>query len=107
MERKSKTKDKVDADVLELDSEEILPIVTNDAPVLVTFIGQTFCTPNGTERSLRYQMIVPDGNVGRAIAGVRKNGGVFFQKSTARGERWFLPWPPAAIKVSPAPKKKT
>lgn len=70
---------------------------------MVTLIGAPFRTPRGAERSLRYSLLVPDGNVGQSLATIRKNGGVYFRKSDKQGAHWFLPWPPAAIKISSAP----
>ena len=89
-------------DVMDLSSESILQPENTTTPLTLTLIGGSFRTPRGEERSLRCAVSVPDGNIQAALATIRKNGGVFFGKADRRGSRWFIPWPPAAVRVSPA-----
>ncbi len=89
--------------ILDLPQSAILPDKSAASPMMITMIGAPFKTPRGAERSLRLSLIVPDGDVAKALATIRKNGGTYFRKVDRKGARWFLPWPPAAIRISPLP----
>ena len=68
-------------------------------PRRVEFFGHTFTTPDEEDRSLVYTVEVEDGDYQGIIDTVREDGGTYLVHED--GSVWFMPWPPAAIRVTP------
>jgi len=70
----------------------------DEGGVELTFFGAAF--KNGEQMDqLRVTVPVTDGGVKTAIEKVRELGGIWLPAGHD-GTEWFLPWPPAAIRVS-------
>ena len=66
------------------------------SPCRVTFYGTVFNNDLEIQQSLRFQVILPDGNLQALLSDVGDAGGLFHQQD---GVVWFLPWPVAAVRV--------
>ena len=62
----------------------------------LTFFGSIF-VDEGVEHRLTYTVDVEDGDYQGVIDVVKEDGGTLIPRDD--GSHWFLPWPPAAIKI--------
>lgn len=65
-------------------------------PCRVTFYGTVFNNDLEIQQSLRFSIVVTDGDFGRLIEEVRQDGGIYSPPGT---EMWFLPWPCSSVRV--------
>ena len=80
--------------VIELDKHR--PKKTTN-PVRVTLYWPTITMDDGRNLANNWSAVVDDGNYDSVIEGVRGSGGVYVVGNDCR---WFLPWPPAAVRIS-------
>lgn len=66
----------------------------------LTFFASPFFDEAGNEQRLSLTVEVEDGDYQGIIDAVRKDGGSLIPQGD--GLFWFMPWPPAAIKIEPA-----
>lgn len=85
--------------VVNIDDYRAAPDQTG--PVMVTFIGCPFKAPEGTDGTLSISVTVGDGDFNGVIDAVRELGGMYSPTADNNGDFWFLPWPPAAVRVRP------
>lgn len=69
-------------------------------PAEVTFFGFRFEGDDGETRQLNMIVNVENGDFEGIISAVRENGG-WYVENEDEGTAWFLPWPPAAVRVRP------
>jgi hypothetical protein len=70
-------------------------------PMKVTFYSAPFTDEYGTGRTQSVSVTVENGDFLGIIDAVRADGGVVVRDPDL-AEAWYIPWPPAAIKVTPA-----
>lgn len=85
--------------VVNIDDYRATPDQTG--PVTITFIGYPFKAPEGADGSLSYSVTVADGDFSTVIEAVREFGGIYIPAADKNGDFWFLPWPPAAVRIRP------
>jgi hypothetical protein len=71
-------------------------------PFTITFIGFNFTTPEGRQDRLTVNLTVEPGNPAEIIKAVREQGGHYLPAQDGEEFVWFLPWPCAAVRISPA-----
>lgn len=69
----------------------------------LTFIGHEFTDSQGDKRTLSLTVNVEDGDFSGVIAAVRDEGGSIIPDPDGVSGGWFLPWPPAAIRIDTLP----
>jgi hypothetical protein len=86
-----------------LDINDFRPPRLGGAPCVVTFMGFQFRTPEGQDH-INVSVTVHDGDFARVIEAVKKQGGMYLPPLGEGGNvvSWFLPWPCAAVRISPA-----
>lgn len=65
----------------------------------VTFIGHDFTDKEGERRNLSLTVTVDDGDFLGILETVKAEGGSFLPDADGASGGWFLPWPPAAIRI--------
>jgi hypothetical protein len=65
----------------------------------VTFLGFTFTTPEGGQGRLNLTVTCPDGDFAKVIDSFKQNGGIFMPPEDGVETYWYLPWPPAAVRI--------
>ena len=69
-------------------------------PVTVTLIPPRYRVSDGHEGSLSISITVENGDYQGVIDAIRENGGMYSIKPDQNGDFWFLPWPPAVVRLS-------
>ena len=69
-------------------------------PVTVTFIPPRHKVTEEHDGSLSISITVENGDYQGVIDVVRENGGMYSIKPDQNGDFWFLPWPPAVVRLS-------
>jgi hypothetical protein len=72
-------------------------------PCTITFMGFNFWTPEGEQKRLSVSIDLGDGDFEGMIDYVRQQGGIYLPTPEEDANSWFLPWPCAAVRVSPTP----
>jgi hypothetical protein len=81
------------ADVIDINDFRNSPDVSVD----LNFIGVKFVDLNGQKMTLVHHLTVLSGQVIPTIEKVREEGGAYLPGD---GVMWFMPWPPAAIRIT-------
>ncbi|MFI5022541.1 MAG: hypothetical protein ACHQRJ_12915 [Alphaproteobacteria bacterium] len=69
-------------------------------PCTVTVFAVPFNDENGSQTNLKVSIAIEDGDFQGIIDAIVEMGGIYMPPQ-ADGRAWFLPWPPAAISISP------
>lgn len=72
-------------------------------PCIVWFLGFDFETPEGKRSRLNWSVRIEDGDFEGVIEAVKQLGGAYLPSQDGGKTVWFLPWPCAAVRISPAP----
>jgi hypothetical protein len=75
--------------------------VKTGRPCIVNFLGFAFKTPEGVEGRLNFTVRVEDGDAVGVIDAIKEQGGAYLPSQDDGKTFWFLPWPCAAIRISP------
>jgi hypothetical protein len=81
--------------------EDYRPPEKSGVPCVVTFIGFRFWTPEGEEQRLNVSVHVADGDFAGIIDIAKERGGIWIPAQDGVSTNWFLPWPCAAVRISP------
>jgi len=71
------------------------------APLKLIFVWKALPDPIGVAGSHNVVIEAPDGDIQAVIDDVMARGGVYQPDKDGEGG-WFLPWPPAGVRVEPA-----
>lgn len=85
--------------VIELDVHSVPE--RSSEPVSITFIWNALPDLLGVGHVHTVRVLAPDGDFQAIIDLVRDRGGVYEADKSGDGA-WFLPWPPAGIRIEPA-----
>ena len=73
-----------------------------NGPFTITFIGFSFGTPEGRQDQLTLSINVKDGGDPAVIIdAIKAQGWVYLPSRDGEKPFWFLPWPCAAVRISP------
>ncbi len=72
----------------------------DDVQCLLTVFSVTFSPAPEDHRNLQFQVRLKQSQYMAALAKIREDGGVWMNPEKD-GSRYFIPWPPAAIKLGP------
>lgn len=73
----------------------------SSAPLKLIFVWKALPDPIGVSGNHNVIIDAPDGDIQAVIDDVMARGGVYQPDKDGEGG-WFLPWPPAGIRVEPA-----
>ena len=74
---------------------------THGRPLKLIFLWKTLPDPLGATGGHNIVIDAPHGDMQTVIDDVKAKGGVYQPDKDGEGG-WFLPWPPAGIRVEPA-----
>lgn len=69
-------------------------------PCTVTFYSAYYLDDLEMEHHLALQTHLPDGNWKALLDRIHDDGGI--AATDSRGDTWFLPWPCAALRITPS-----
>jgi hypothetical protein len=87
------------AEVLDF-AKPTTPEGPDDIHCTLTLFSVTFSPAPGEHRNLQFEVRLKQSEYESALAKIREDGGVWMNPEKD-GSRYFIPWPPAAIKLEP------
>ncbi|HEX3944937.1 MAG TPA: hypothetical protein VHW69_12695 [Rhizomicrobium sp.] len=82
------------------------PEEPDDLRCMLTLFSTTFSPAPAEHRNLQFQIRLMQSEYVSALAKIREDGGVWMNPEKD-GSRYFIPWPPAAIKLEFLPENES